>query len=150
MGSGKTCVFPSEDEEYMSENQLNYFRERLCSWRNEVIQSTRSFLGTLRETALRSADEVESSANQADMTLDFQSRQRQERLLEQIDYALMRIEEGEYGYCEETGEEIGLGRLLARPVATLSVEAQERRERLAGIGAPRGGGRLHPCLRKAA
>lgn len=124
---------PGEDEPYMNENQLLFFRKRLKNWREELISSSKVFLESLKEMSLRKPDDVEASATQADMVLDFQARQRQRHLIEQIDYALSRIEDGEYGYCEMTGEEIGLKRLMARPVATLCVEVQERHERVSGL-----------------
>lgn len=122
---------PDQSEEYMNDKQLLYFRNRLNTWQAELIESSRSRLNSLKETSLRKPDDVEASAAQVDMALDFQARDRQQRLIEQIAYALSRIEDGEYGYCEITGEEIGLKRLLASPTATLCVEVQEHRERLA-------------------
>lgn len=123
--------FPSEDEEYMSKRQVEFFRERLMAWRLEVQHAANSFLETLKETSMRSPDDIDASVTQVDFSLDVHARVRGQRLLAQIDHALLRMEEGEYGYCEITGEEIGLRRLLARPVATMCVEAQEQLERLA-------------------
>ena len=121
---------PTEDEEYMNSNQLEYFRVHLMMWRSELIASSRNFIQTLKEVDTRKPDPIDQSSANTEMTLDFQTRNHQHRLLRQIDYSLSRIAEGEYGYCEITGEEIGLRRLLARPVATMCVEVQERYERL--------------------
>ncbi|SHO52509.1 TraR/DksA C4-type zinc finger protein [Desulfopila aestuarii] len=121
---------PTEDEEYMNSNQLEYFRVHLMMWRSELIASSRNFIQTLKEVDIRKPDPIDQSSANTEMTVDFQTRNHQNRLLRQIDYSLSRIAEGEYGYCEITGEEIGLRRLLARPVATMCVEVQERYERL--------------------
>ena len=99
-------------------------------WRSELIASSRNFIQTLKEVDIRKPDPIDQSTANTEMTVDFQTRNHQNRLLRQIDYSLSRIAEGEYGYCEITGEEIGLRRLLARPVATMCVEVQERYERL--------------------
>jgi len=121
---------PTEDEEYMNYKQLEYFRAHLMIWRSELIASSRTFIQTLKELDTRKPDPIDQSTANTEMTLDFQTRNHQNRLLKQIDYSLSRIAEGEYGFCEITGEEIGLRRLLARPVATMCVEVQERYERL--------------------
>lgn len=121
---------PTEEEQYMNDNQLAYFRQQLVDWRCELVASTASFVLTLRETAIRKADPVDQSSTNTEMALDVQTRNRQRLLIKQIDYALSRMEEGEYGYCEMTGEPIGLKRLLARPIATLCIDAQERFEQL--------------------
>ena len=120
---------PTEDEEYMNYNQLEYFRTHLTTWRSELITSSKNFVQTLKELDSRKPDPIDQSAFNTDMALDFLTRNHRQRLLEQIDYALSRIADGEYGYCEITGEEIGLRRLIARPVATMCVEVQERYER---------------------
>ena len=123
---------PTEDEEYMNDRQIRFFQKRLGDWREQMVEASQTFFANLRETTLRKPDEVEASATQSGMALDLQARFRQHRIMEQIDYALSRIEDGEYGYCEMTGEEIGIKRLLARPTATLCVEVQEQHERLTG------------------
>jgi len=120
---------PTEDEEYMNHNQLVYFKMHLLQWRTELVASSRTFVQTLKELDTRKPDPIDQSSANSEMALDFQTRSHQHRLVKQIDYALSRIAEGEYGYCEITGEEIGLRRLLARPVATMCVEVQERYER---------------------
>lgn len=122
---------PTEEEEYMSEMQLQYFKSQLHIWRSELIMATDSFVRALKETSLRKPDLVDQSSTQADMALDFKAGSRQRRLIQEIDYALERIEDGEYGYCEISGEEIGLKRLMARPIATKCIEVQERLERMA-------------------
>lgn len=120
---------PNECEDYMCERQLNYFRKYLLGWRRELVQSTHCFIDNLKSTPIRKPDLVDQSAVASDLNLDVQERYRQQERIRQIDHALTRIEDGEYGYCEVTGEEIGLKRLLARPVATMCVDVQERLER---------------------
>ena len=120
---------PNEEEEYMNDNQLHYFRMRLLKWRQELTESSRAFIQSLQESDIRKPDPLDQSAASVGMVIDFQTKNHQNRLIEQIDYAMHRIEHGEYGYCEVTGEEIGVRRLLARPVATMCVEVQERFER---------------------
>lgn len=122
---------PTEDEEYMSKNQLEFFRRYLASWRLELVASAKSFVQTLKETAAPKPDPLDQSTANSEIALDFQTRSRQLKLIEEIDYALTRIADGEYGYCEVTGEEIGLKRLMARPVATMCIEMQEQHERMA-------------------
>jgi DnaK suppressor protein len=121
---------PSEDEEYMNSNQLAYFRELLNGWRLELEHSARMAIASLQDTTSPLPDPVDQATANAGLTLDHHARQRQLQLIREIDYALMRIEDGEYGYCEITGEAIGIRRLLARPAATMCVEVQERRERM--------------------
>jgi len=121
---------PTEDEEYMNHNQLEYFRNYLLSWRSEVLATSLNFVQGLKDMEIRCSDLRDLSRANAGMAIDLQTRDHQKRLLEQLDYALNRIAEGEYGYCEITDEEIGLKRLMARPVATMCVEVQERYERL--------------------
>lgn len=123
---------PSEDEEYMGESQLHYFTELLRSRRKELINTTDNYLSSLQEMSMKSADDVDVSAKQAAVERDYRQSWRIQKLIEQVDHALSRIDEGEYGYCEITGEEIGLKRMLARPTASLCVEIQEQYERRAG------------------
>lgn len=122
---------PSEDEEYMCFNQQQYFKEKLLVWRRELAAKSEAFFEDLKEYATRTADILDQSAQQTEIFADFSTRERQGRLLQEIDLALDRIEAGEYGYCEITGEDIGLKRLEARPVATRCIEAQEQFERMA-------------------
>ncbi len=120
---------PSKKEEYMNEMQLEYFRQKLIAWRSELTKESEITLQDLRENNLREADENDRASNEMDQSLELRTRDRMRKLIKKINQALDRIEDGTYGYCEETGEPIGLGRLEARPVATLSIEAQERHER---------------------
>ncbi len=122
---------PSENEEYMCLKHRQYFKEKLLIWRKELMGKSELFFEELKENGIRSADIIDLSAQQAEVFADFSTRERQWKLLQEIDFALTRIEAGEYGYCDITGEEIGLKRLEARPVATRCIEAQEQFERLA-------------------
>lgn len=120
---------PSPDEEYMNERQLAYFRDKLLVWRENLLEEAKGTLDGLRDTAHHEVgDDVDRATREADQALELRTRDRCRKLVHKIDQALARIKDGSYGYCEETGEPIGLARLEARPVATLSVEAQERRE----------------------
>ncbi|MEX2479758.1 MAG: RNA polymerase-binding protein DksA [Gammaproteobacteria bacterium] len=121
---------PSPDEEYMSPRQLLYFRTKLTQWRDELIAESQETLDHLRSEIRDVGDEAERASRESDNILELRTRDRYRKLLNKIDAAMKRIEDGSYGFCEETGEEIGLGRLEARPIATLTVDAQERREML--------------------
>lgn len=123
---------PSEDEPYMNPRQLAYFRQRLLDWRSSLLEEAQTTINAMRgEGEGRDVgDEADRANQEADNILELRTRDRYRKLLPKIDAALKRIEEGDYGYCEETGEPIGLKRLEARPVATLSVEAQELREKV--------------------
>jgi DnaK suppressor protein len=120
---------PSEDEPFMSERQRLYFRQKLLTWKEEIIRQTKETLAGLHEESTQHADLADRATSETDRALELRARDRQRKLIAKIDAALARIEDGSYGYCEETGEPIGLKRLDARPIATLSVEAQERHER---------------------
>ncbi|HEY8246253.1 MAG TPA: RNA polymerase-binding protein DksA [Hyphomicrobium sp.] len=120
---------PSEDEPFMNERQRMYFRQKLVAWKDEIIRQTRETLVGLHEESTQHADLADRATSETDRALELRARDRQRKLVAKIDAALARIEDGSYGYCEETGEPIGLKRLDARPIATLSVEAQERHER---------------------
>jgi DnaK suppressor protein len=120
---------PSEDEPFMNERQRMYFRQKLLAWKEEIIRQTRETLAGLHEESTQHADLADRATSETDRALELRARDRQRKLVAKIDAALSRIEDGSYGYCEETGEPIGLKRLDARPIATLSVEAQERHER---------------------
>ncbi len=120
---------PSEKEEYMNELQLEYFRQKLLNWRSELMKESETTLQDLKENNLREADENDRASSETDQYLELRTRDRMRKLIKKINQALDRVENGTYGYCEETGEPIGLGRLEARPVTTLSIEAQERHER---------------------
>ena len=120
---------PSEDEPFMNERQRMYFRQKLVAWKEEIIRQTKETLAGLHEESTQHADLADRATSETDRALELRARDRQRKLIAKIDAALARIEDGSYGYCEETGEPIGLKRLDARPIATLSVEAQERHER---------------------
>lgn len=121
---------PTPNEEYMNPVQLLYFRTKLIQWRDELIAESQQTLDHLRSEIRDVGDEAERASRESDNILELRTRDRYRKLLNKIDDAIKRIEDGSYGYCEETGEEIGLGRLEARPIATLTVDAQERREML--------------------
>ena len=120
---------PSEDEPFMNERQRTYFRQKLLAWKEEIIRQTRETLAGLHEDSTQHADLADRATSENDRALELRARDRQRKLVAKIDAALARIEDGTYGYCEETGAPIGLKRLDARPIATLSLEAQERHER---------------------
>ena len=121
---------PNKKEEYMNDMQLEYFRLKLLTWKKELLEQSSDTLEDLRQGGLNQPDDVDRASLETDKSLDLRTRDRMRKLISKIDEALERIEEGNYGYCEETGEPIGIERLEARPVATLSIEAQERHERM--------------------
>ena len=121
---------PSANEEYMNEMQLEYFRQKLINWKKSIMSQSADTLEDLRQGGLNQADEVDRASMETDKSLDLRTKDRIRKLISKIDEALDRIDEGTYGYCEETGEPIGIERLEARPVATLSIEAQERHEQM--------------------
>jgi DnaK suppressor protein len=120
---------PSEEEPFMNDLQRAYFRRKLLNWREEILQSTKETLQHLQDDSSQHADIADRATSETERALELRARDRQRKLIAKIDAALERIEDGTYGYCEETGEPISLKRLDARPIATLSVEAQERHER---------------------
>jgi DnaK suppressor protein len=119
---------PSDKEEYMSPKQLEYFRQKLLTWREELVEESRETISHLRDEVRDVGDEAERATRETENSLELRTRDRYRKLIKKIDKALERVDEGEYGYCEETGEEIGLARLEARPIATLCLDAQERWE----------------------
>ena len=119
---------PTGKEEYMSPRQLEYFRRKLSKWREELVEESRQTIESLRDEVRDVGDEAERATRETENSLELRTRDRYRKLISKIDKALKRIEEGRYGYCEETDEEIGLDRLEARPIATLSLDAQERWE----------------------
>jgi len=121
---------PSPKEEYMGPKQLAYFRNKLRDWREQLVEESRQTMENLREEVRDVGDDAERATRETENSLELRTRDRYRKLISKIDKALRRIEEGRYGYCEETDEEIGLERLEARPIATLSLDAQERREHL--------------------
>lgn len=120
---------PAEDEQFMNERQLEYFRRKLIIWKNELLEGTRDTIEGLQDGTRAIPDVADRASEETDRALELRTRDRQRKLVAKIDAALRRIEEGEYGYCEVTGEPISLKRLDARPIATMSLEAQERHER---------------------
>ncbi len=120
---------PSDDETFMNGRQRAYFRAKLLKWKEDIVRQTRETLEGLHEDSTQHADLADRATSETDRALELRARDRQRKLVAKIDAALARIEDGTYGYCEETGEPIGLKRLDARPIATLSLEAQERHER---------------------
>ena len=120
---------PTDDEPYMNRNQREYFRRKLISWRDEILRGSNETLRQLKEEESRVADMSDWASFETERNFQLRARDRERKLLSKIDEALRRIEEGTYGFCEETQEPIGLRRLEARPIATLSIEAQERHER---------------------
>jgi DnaK suppressor protein len=122
--------YPSLDEEYMSPMQLLYFRTKMLQWQKDLVNESEKTIDNLKSEIRDIGDEAERASRESDNILELRTRDRYRKLLGKINAALRRIEDGSYGYCEETGEEIGVGRLEARPVATLTVDAQERREML--------------------
>jgi len=120
---------PSEDEPFMNERQLEYFKQKLLDWKEEILRESRETLSHLQTDTENHPDLADRASSETDKALELRTRDRQRKLISKIDEALRRIEDGIYGFCEETGEPIGLQRLEARPIATLSLEAQERHER---------------------
>ena len=121
---------PLKKERYMCPKHLEYFRQKLVKWREELVEESRETIINLQHEVRDVGDEAERATRETENSLELRTRDRYRKLINKIDKALNRIEEGEYGYCDETGEEIGLDRLEARPIATLSLEAQERHERM--------------------
>lgn len=121
---------PSDDEEFMNPIMKEYFRQKLRRWREELLSDSTETLQSLQEGGLAKPDLADRASLETDKSLELRTRDRERKLLSKIDAALRRIEDGSYGYCEETGEPISIRRLEARPNATLSLEAQERHERL--------------------
>ena len=120
---------PSEDEPFMNKKQREYFRKKLQAWKDEIVRESRETLVHLQDGGSQLPDLADRASTETERSLELRTRDRQRKLIAKIDEALERIDEGTYGYCEETGEPINLRRLDARPIATLSIEAQERHER---------------------
>lgn len=121
---------PRDDEEFMNALQLEYFRQKLLRWRAELLAESTETLQHLKEESLAEPDLTDRASLETERALELRTRDRERKLISKIDAALLRIEDGSYGYCEETDEPISLRRLEARPIATLSLEAQERHERM--------------------
>ena len=121
---------PSEDEEFMNPLQVEYFRLKLLRWRGDLLREADGTLASLSQGGIREADITDRASVETDRALELRTRDRARKLIAKIDHALARVESGTYGFCEESGEPIGLKRLEARPIATLSIEAQERHVRM--------------------
>lgn len=120
---------PTEDEDFMNPRQLEYFRKLLQQWKKSILDEAELVLAQLQDEPMREPDVADRASTETDWSLELRTRDRQRKLITKIDAALRRLDEGEYGYCEVTGEPISLGRLQARPIATMTIEAQERHER---------------------
>lgn len=121
---------PTAKEPYMNPKQLEYFRRKLLTWREQLQRETEEVMARMKGESVRAPDIIDQVVLEADRNLEMRTRDRNRKLIYKIDEALQRIEEGSYGYCEETGEEIGIKRLEVRPIATLCIEAQERHEQM--------------------
>lgn len=120
---------PSEDEPFMNDRQREYFRNKLIAWKEDILRESRETLAHLQEESTNHPDFADRASSETDRSIELRARDRQRKLISKIDAALERIEDGSYGYCEETGDPISVKRLDARPIATLSIEAQEAHER---------------------
>lgn len=120
---------PSSKEPFMNEQQKEYFRAKLNDWKQDILRESKETLEVLQDESGKLADMADRASSETDRSIELRARDRQRKLISKIDAALRRIDDGTYGYCEETGEPISLKRLEARPIATLSIEAQERHER---------------------
>ncbi len=120
---------PSEDEDFMNENQLAYFRKKLTDWKRDLLTDTARTVEGMQNSSMQRPDLNDRASEETDRALELRTRDRQRKLISKIDAAIRRIDEGEYGYCEVTGDPISLKRLEARPIATMSLAAQEQHER---------------------
>ncbi|MGL5838132.1 MAG: RNA polymerase-binding protein DksA [Sphingorhabdus sp.] len=120
---------PSDDEAFMNERQLRFFELQLLKWKSDILEESRGTLSQLQDGPIREPDLNDRASSETDWGIELRTRDRQRKLIAKIDAALRRIKEGEYGYCQVTGEPISLARLRARPIATMTLEAQERHER---------------------
>jgi DnaK suppressor protein len=120
---------PTEDEPFMNDRQREYFRRKLLAWKDEILRESKETLQHLQDENTNLPDIADRASSETDRAIELRARDRQRKLISKIDAAMKRIEDGSYGYCEETGDPISLKRLDARPIATLSIEAQERHER---------------------
>jgi DnaK suppressor protein len=120
---------PGDGEEFMNARQQGFFRKLLGDWKKSILAEAETTLASLQDGPIREADLADRATSETDWAIELRTRDRQRKLIAKIDAALRRLDEGEYGYCEVTGEPISLGRLIARPIATMTLEAQERHER---------------------
>ena len=121
---------PSADEEFMNPKMLEHFRRKLVGWRNELLEESNETIQHLQETSILEPDIADRASLETERSLELRTRDRARKLISKIDEALERVDAGEFGYCEDTGEPISIARLEARPIATLSIDAQERHERM--------------------
>ncbi len=119
---------PNQDEEYMNDLQLKYFKNKLLTWKNELLVSSKETINNLKTEKLLEPDLNDRASTESDIAFELRTRGRYKKLISKIEAALGRVETGEYGYCEITGEEIGINRLEARPIATMTIESQEKHE----------------------
>ena len=124
-----TIYIPSDDEEFMNERQVTFFRTKLIEWKESILEGNRSTIEDMQGTTRSIPDAADRASEETDRALELRTRDRQRKLIGKIDLALRKIEDGSYGFCEDTGEPISLKRLMARPIATLSLAAQESHER---------------------
>ena len=124
-----TIYIPSDDEEFMNERQVTFFRTKLIEWKESIMEGTRNTIEDMQVTTRSIPDAADRASEETDRALELRTRDRQRKLIGKIDSALRKIEDGSYGFCEDTGEPISLKRLMARPIATLSLAAQETHER---------------------
>jgi len=129
MSTSTKPYHPSTSEPFMNERQQDYFRSKLMAWKSEIIFESKETLISLQKENINHADLADRASSESERSIELRARDRQRKLIAKIDSALSRIDEGSYGYCEDTNEPIGINRLVARPIATLSIEAQERHER---------------------
>lgn len=129
MSSNTEDYRPNKDEPFMNDRQKEYFTSKLEDWKQEILRESKETILNLQEDTVNHPDLADRASSETERSLELRTRDRQRKLIVKIEEALRRIEEGTYGYCEESGEPIGVGRLDARPIATLSIEAQERHER---------------------
>ncbi len=129
LGTVPDSYRPSANEEFMNPEQLAYFRSKLLGWKDEILRESQGTMASLKSGPIREADVTDRASSETDWAIELRTRDRQRKLISKIDSALRRIDTGEYGFCEVTGEPISLARLEARPIATMTVEAQERHER---------------------
>lgn len=129
MSTTTKSYHPSTSEPFMNERQQEYFRSKLMDWKSEIIHESKETLISLQKENVNHADLADRASSESERSIELRARDRQRKLIAKINSAISRIDEGSYGYCEDTNEPIGINRLVARPIATLSIEAQERHER---------------------
>ncbi len=129
MSTSTKPYHPTTEEPFMSVRQQEYFRSKLLAWKSDIMRESKETLISLQKENINHADLADRASSESERSIELRARDRQRKLIAKIDSALARIDEGSYGYCEDTNEPIGINRLIARPIATLSIEAQERHER---------------------